>query len=81
MAIQLIKNAKTGETTIEEFTFIPPSQAQLDAEKKAKEASALAALDSPVIESLIEEFLSITGITVNPSQVKANAKERMRSKL
>lgn len=81
MAKRVVTNAKTGEQYVDDFVFAPKppkSPAEIDAEK---DAAAESLLSTPVIESLMEEFIALTGVTSTPAEVKASAKARLKAKL
>ena len=83
-----IFNLQTGEETLVPLTA--EEQAEIDAAAALrtpeaiatrKDAEAAAMVASPLIQSLIEEFISATGLSVTPAEVTQGAKARLKTKL
>jgi len=75
-------NVVTGEVEILPDVYVAPkTQAEIDAETLEAEAQALAAFDTPVMQTMIESMIDIVGSPETPASLTAKIKTKHKAKL
>jgi len=75
-------NIETGEETLHpDAPVIVMTPAEISMEATKKEEQALAAFDTPVMQTMIESMIDIVGSTETPASLTAKIKTKHKAKL